>query len=366
MGWQLVLAIPISLLIQNRILSIVMPILWRKNNIAFQFHSCTLLFSKLIEPNQKNKYFRKNIMLFNVGKSIIFLSIVLVFSLSSNNSFEELNSKGFIEIANTIFLKEDYRRVYDSFSKFIDAMTLDTEFSQKIRASEKEFLQLTEQKIRYCSAPPSYRNPKQDPTKRHNKIYFQYINEYWQLIKEKYQFEIESKPEVLKFFDGMQQIDTMSKKMYSIILDEFEKNSPGIKKLFYGNHGELTVITKIVRYEKAEPDRWGTTAHYDKSGFTLIWDSNDDNDDSLLICDDLINPSLDKLIKPVRTFSGKEEVSSTILIVGSALSKLGINIKPTLHGVAPIKKHHRFAIISFLLIPDIDMSDIKTDFEPKL
>ncbi len=38
-------------------------------------------------------------------------------------------------------------------------------------------------------------------------------------------------------------------------------------------------------------------------------------------------------------------------------------MKPTLHGVAPIKNPHRFAVISFLLIPDIDMSDIKTDFQ---
>lgn len=61
-------------------------------------------------------------------------------------------------------------------------------------------------------------------------------------------------------------------------------------------------------------------------------------------------------------FSQKDDATSTILIPGAACSKVGIELNPTIHGVAPIEKEYRHAVISFLLIPDIDMSDITSDF----
>lgn len=221
-------------------------------------------------------------------------------------------------------------------------------------------MNLLDFKNRFCSAPPSYRNPKEDLTKRHNKIYFQFIHEYYQFLREQNIQEISN---VYPFLDKMDEIDCMAKRIFGETLEVLDNDYPNIKKLFYGNHQELTVITKIVRYDQAEPDRWATTAHFDKSGLSLIWGSSDDNNESLLICEDTQNPSLEKLKIPSRNFARQNDASSAILIAGAALQKVGIDMKPTLHGVAPIKNPHRFAVISFLLIPDIDMSDIKTDFQ---
>lgn len=203
--------------------------------------------------------------------------------------------------------------------KFMDAVDL----------AEKEFASMTPLANRYCSAPPSYRDPKMHKQKKHNKIYYQFIKENYDLLKLKYNDALANNQSAIAFLDTMVAIDQMAKKMFTDILDQMDKDYPGIKAIFYGNHDELTVITKIVRYEKT--DNWGTTAHFDKSGLSFIWNSDDDNDDSLMTCKDVLTPSLDLLQKPVRLYGNRPDVSSTILIAGSAFSKVGINIRPTLH-----------------------------------
>lgn len=256
-------------------------------------------------------------------------------------------------------MKNDFNKVYKNYDEFIEAMN-DPVLLENMAHLEQDFLGIEKESKRYCSAPPSYRDPKVHKQKKHNKVYYQFIKENYDLLQSKYTHLLEKYPVINQFLQGMLQVDQMAKQMFTVVLDQMSLKCPGIKEVFYGNHNELTVLTKIVRYEKTE--KWGTTAHFDKSGLTFIWDSNDEDDDSLLTCADVLMPSLDSLIKPNRFYAHKMDFSSTILIAGSAFSKVGINIKPTLHGVAPIKKDYRHAIISFLLIPDIDMSDLKTDF----
>jgi hypothetical protein len=256
-------------------------------------------------------------------------------------------------------LKNDYERLYQNFDRFIDLMSNDKDFAVQIYELEKEFLSFDTCKKRYCSAPPSYRDPRVHASKRFNKIYFQFIKEHYDLLKQNHS-DILRNQIANDFFQDMARLDAMAKELLVEIIELLEKSRPGIRDILYGKHKELTVISKIVRYEKIEG--WGTTPHCDKSGISLIWGSDDDNDDSLLVCEDMENPSIEKLQKPLRLFSNKDNVTSTILIPGSACAKVGIDLKPTVHGVAPIHKEYRHAVISFLLIPDIDMSDIMSDF----
>ena len=102
--------------------------------------------------------------------------------------------------------------------------------------------------------------------------------------------------------------------------------------------------------------------HFDKSVLTLIWDSDDDNNDCLLICENTKNPNLKALKKPERRYAQSVDQTSAILIGGLALPIMRIDVEPTLHGVALPKKEYRHAIISFMLLPGIDMSDWQTDF----
>jgi hypothetical protein len=300
---------------------------------------------------------------------ITFFALVILTSLtpeiSSAPNFpdtlsEIIRSEGFFEVANQQFLKTDYNDLYKKFDTFIDLMSQNPDFAGMMYFSEKSFLSSPKQKSRYCSAPPSFRNPREHPTKRFNKIYFQFILEHYALIKQEHAEYLTTNPDAQKFLGAMLSVDQIAKDIFSAAIEAIDKKCPGFKQTMYGKHGELTVITKVVRYEKI--DGWGTTPHFDKSALSLVWDSNDDNDDSLLICENRLHPSLEALVKPIRGYSHKKDTTSAILIAGSAFSKVGIDIKPTLHAVAPIQKQYRHAIISFLLIPDIDMSDLKTDF----
>ena len=291
-------------------------------------------------------------------KKLILISLFAFYLCKAQSGvsiYEALNLNGFFEIKNCHFLKRDYNRLYEKFDSFIDLMDHnEAEFSQ-IQKFEKDFLSIQAYKKRYCSAPPSYRNPRTHTQKRFNKIYFQFINEHYELSK-----EVITHPSISNFFSEMLNIDAMAKVVFAEILDLMEKDHPGITDLAYGQYKDLTVISKIVRYDKS--NGWGTTPHCDKSALTLIWDSDDDNDESLVICQDMSNPKIKNLTLPHRDFSHQLDATSTLLISGSIWEKIGVTLKPTVHAVAPIKKQRRHAVISFLLIPDIDMSTIPTDF----
>lgn len=276
-----------------------------------------------------------------------------------NGMVEQFQKDGFCELPNTQYTKEDFSELYKSFDAFVDQLSDNEELSVLLKKSEQTFIENNALKKRYCGAPPSYRNPLRDTQKRHNKVYFQYINEYHDLVKQHY-------PELLKsvsiaaFFKKFDEVDALAKEQFKPIIAEFEKKHPGITKALYGAHKDLTIVNKIVRYVKT--DNWGTTPHFDKSSLTFVWDSNDPDNDSLLISDNYENPTMDSLKKPVRLYAKQDGVSSTLLIAGSCFNKIGIPIKPTLHGVAPIKNDVRHAVISFALIPDINTSDLQTDF----
>ncbi len=292
----------------------------------------------------------------------LLVAAVAVFQLSAvpTNIYQSIRSQAFCELNNDLYLKKDYEDLYKNFGLFIESMDADSDFSEQISKTEHEFLENIEVKNRYCAAPPSYRDPRRHATKRHDKVYFQFISEYYDFVKEKHADLLIKHPEFKCFLDGMKRLDTVSKLLFEQSLDQLEHDIPNIKQKMYEGHDQLTVISKIVRYEKSE--KWGTTPHFDKSTLTLIWDSNDEDHDCLLVCKDSNNYSMQSLVKPERLYAHQEDATSVLLITGLALPTIGIDIKPTLHGVAPIKSDYRYAVISFLLAPNLDMSQMKTDY----
>lgn len=286
--------------------------------------------------------------------SLTLLPTINFFAMNNN-----LLKKGYIEIENKSILKENYKTLYKKFDVFIEKMSNDKDFANKVYSSEKMYAANEALKKRYCNAPPSYRDPVTHPTKRFNKIYCQYIVEHHELLKQD-----ETLPkEALEFYSLMNQVDSASKAIFHEQLQKLEKEKPGIQKLLYGSHTDLTVISKIVRYKKDLEHKWGTTPHFDKSALSLILDSDDKDNDSLLICEDVESPSIESLHKPHRMYAHKEDATSALLIPGLAFKQEKWDIKPTLHGVAAFDNEYRHAIISFLLIPDIDMANLQTDYE---
>lgn len=277
--------------------------------------------------------------------------------------YTSIITKAFAEIDNGYLLKNHYEEIYKNFGMFIETINDNEDLAKLIRETENKFLADAELKDRYCQAPPSYRDPRKNPSKRHDKVYFQFVKEHYQLIQEEYPELLIKYPIIKMFLDSMLKLDEISKTLFLQALDKLEKDLPGIKEKIFGDYEELTVISKIVRYEKSE--KWGTTPHFDKSALTLIWDSSDPDNDCLLVCEDSNNPTMAAFKKPTRLFTNQDGKTSTLLITGLALPEIDINVSPTAHGVAPIKTEIRYAVISFLLVPHLDMTKLQTDFIEK-
>lgn len=275
---------------------------------------------------------------------------------SSSEIHDSLQKNGFLEIENCELLRSNYKTLYQQYDQFIDLMDTDKNFFEAVSHSEKEFVVDSGNRVRYCAAPPSYRNPSVHAKKINNRIYFQYIKEHFDFIKEKCPTIVQKSGD---FLNQMALVDRTSKKYFAKIITSLEAQCPGISKVFYGDNEELRVVTKIVRYKKTQD--WHEKPHFDKSGLTIIWD-NDDNHQSLMLCKDTKNPTKAGLELPVRSFAGSVYATSALLIGGLCLKTLNYDIRPTLHYVGPIKNEYRHSIISFLLVPGIDTSALQTEF----
>jgi len=272
--------------------------------------------------------------------------------------YHELQSRGYVEIGNYHFLKPDYMRLYNAFDNFLKALG-DDDFYSKIVHFDDKFLLNEKNKKRYFNAPVNTPNASVYFADESKKT-FQFIKEYYELMFARDELFLKQQAAAAEFFACMNSIDLMARDLFARLLDLLEKNRPGIKKIFYGNYGELTIVSRIVRYDKTE--NWGVVPHRDMCALSLIWDSDDTNDESLLLCEDTKKPSLKKLFQPLRVFSQKDFITSTILFPGLGCKKANIDLDSTLHAVAPISKDHRHAVMSFLIVPDMYIPEEETLF----
>lgn len=271
--------------------------------------------------------------------------------------YEELQSRGHVEIGNYQFLKPNYMRIYDAFDGFIKALEKDDFCSEIVRFDEK-FLSDKKNKKRYFNAPANTPNASVYFADESKKT-FQFIKEYYGLMCAHGEAFLKQQA-AAEFFAGMNSIDLMARDLFARVLDLLEKNRPGIKKIFYGNYNELTIVSRIVRYDQTE--NWGVIPHRDMCALSLLWDSDDKNDESLLLCEDTKKPCLKKLQKPLRIFSQKDSITSTILFPGLGCKKANIALDATLHAVAPIDRNYRHAVMSFLIVPDMYIPEEETIF----
>lgn len=134
------------------------------------------------------------------------------FNIPREHTYDVLKEKGVVELSNIFSTKENYNRLYESFDRFIELMKNNKTVSEKITDLEKAFQSIENLKDRYCSTPPSYRDHSEHTQKRHDKIYFQFIKEHYELFKTVYPELLESNPEIQEFLEQMVKIDEMAKK----------------------------------------------------------------------------------------------------------------------------------------------------------
>ncbi len=269
--------------------------------------------------------------------------------------YDDLVARGYVEIGNYRFLKPDYLNLYSAFDSFIDVMEDETSQVQIDRLDEA-FLSNLKHKKRYFDVPVGHQTQGVYFTRPSYKM-FQFIKDYYELMS------ADGGPlpqKAQEFFGGMSKIDAMARDLFERIINLFEKKHPGLKKLFYGDQKELTIVSRIARYDKTED--WSMIPHRDMCSLSLIWDSDEMDEGSLLVCGDSKNPCLKDLQRPLRMFSQKDSVTSTILFAGLGCRKANIPLDATLHAVAPLNKERRHAVMSFLLVPGMYISEDETYF----
>ncbi len=297
----------------------------------------------------------------------IFLTFLLYcrFSASAVTPIhQQLRKHGYVEIENRDFVREDYAKLYKKFDAFIGIITNDCKLQTLMPNAEKKFKSIGYYNSKYCGTPPSFRDPS-TRKKKTNRIYLQFILENYRLMNEFYRETIQIYPELIMLHEDLEKVDAMAKKVFTKVLDDMEEKLPGIKKTMYGKHQELTVVTKIMRYKR--DDNWHTTPHFDKCGLTLIWDS-DDGYQSFKVCEDTIHPRIANLVLPTRQYAHLSNATSALLIIGTCMKPQGIDLYPTLHYVdntTKIRNEYRHSIVSFVLVPDIDTSDMEATFQER-
>ena len=271
------------------------------------------------------------------------------------NFYDDVVARGYVEIGNYRFLKPDYMNLYTAFDDFINVME-DGASQEQIDRLGEAFLSNLKNKKRYFDAPMGHQNQSVYLARKSYKM-FQFIKDHYKLMS------VDDGPlpqKAAAFFVGMSKIDAMARDLFEKIINLFEKKHPGIKDIFYGDHKELTIVSRISRYDKTAD--WGIIPHRDMCALSLIWDSDEMNDESLLLCEDTKNPCLKNLQKPLRMFSQKDSITSTILFAGLGCKKANIDLDATLHAVAPINNERRHAVMSFLLVPGMYISEDETYF----
>lgn len=277
------------------------------------------------------------------------------------NYLEQLKEEGFVEVKNPHVIKKEYNAIYETFELVIAEAHKNSKFAETLKRLEKEF-QNTDYKEVFCGAPAGcYRDCTPQERKFDNKKYFQFSSEFHTFVRHHHGEILEEYPLFRTLLTQLENVDSGSKKIFGRLLTSFENTHPTVLHAMYGNRGkDLTVITKVLSYDPSAKEL-GTAPHYDKSGLTLILDNDDAVNDRLVLSAYQQEFDFSKLKAPTRQFENSAAYSSALFIVGSLLQHQSISIQPTPHAVLPFQsQHNRHSLISFALLPHIDMTGAPT------
>lgn len=122
------------------------------------------------------------------------------------------------------------------------------------------------------------------------------------------------------------------------------------------------IIVRLIRYEPGPNS--GTKAHHDKSGLSVILDS-DDPDEDYFVLGRYGSSSMAELHRPYRHQASRGAWTSAIVFPGLCFQEAGFSwIKPTVHAVRPFsEERQRHAVVGFLLVPYLDMKHLQTTLD---
>lgn len=288
--------------------------------------------------------------------SIFLLSIACCETAPSfMDGFKE---NGYVELRNDDVLRDDYDSLYEAYDVFYSDFKKDELLRQFLIEADKDFKSQDVAKP-FANAPVGYRYSENHG--KNNKSFYHFTKEYYEFLLKKENPSVESFLSLKRLLEKLSIVDSYSRHNFSNLINKINGEVNGLKDIMYGGTENLTIITKVVRYEKSSGSL-SSHPHYDFSGLTLMLDNSDINDENLLLSPYRSEITLDSFKKVSRIYGNSKDYSSCLFIPGLALKLKNLSVPPTPHMVLAIEKP-RFALISFAMVPhkhvDYDQIRIK-------
>lgn len=273
------------------------------------------------------------------------------------NYLTQMERNGYVVLENILPNKLWFKEVFDLFDIFIDASN--KEDFQELRKTAFDFLADNDNESYYCGVPSSFRNREIRDDKRY-KVYLQWCLEFAEseLMRKT---QIGQKPDTVFLFDKLKTLETICSKIFWKSIDDIGEKYPEYKAK-YSKERALPIIFKLVRYNKRK-NKFATDPHYDKSGLSIIVDSDDEKvqwkvgkgKDCLL----------SDMIAPFEYPNNETDLNHCILFPGLCLEEVDVNLEPTPHYVMPVTdRMYRHSLIAFLLVPGLKGTE-KLDTQAK-
>jgi hypothetical protein len=242
-----------------------------------------------------------------------------------------------------------FSRLYATFDNLLDAVHDDVELRLSLeRASQ----QLALSDGDYWNQIPFGINDRTVRDDKSEKIYFQWSQDYSRLIMD----QGISNPNIEIIQSMFGELDSLLQGFAGDIVNMYIPNSE-----IFVERAAYPIVFKVVKYLYSR-GRWATKPHCDKSIWTWILDSSDEE------CSIRIGPhtkilklsSLDvpKSWLPMHRWKSKLSVE----FPGLMATFSGISMQASPHGVKPVSEGEvRYSCIAFLIHPNIGLFEAQTD-----
>lgn len=266
------------------------------------------------------------------------------------NNWERLKEKGFLILEDAM----PNQCWFDEFYKVADELidTMDEELTLEWRSAAQDWLKKNDNHDYFCGVPACYRDRTKQSGKR-DKVYIQWIYELF--LSEQFQATKVAKLPASKILGQyLLELQKRCSEHLQPLMEQLFQTYPDFKKRFHHDR-PLPIVMKLVRYNYNE-NRFATNPHFDKSGISMLLNSNDEKVRWRI---GEGNPCpLSSLHAPMEYPQDRETNHPILLIPGLFLQSAGIDVEPTPHCVLPVKnRRHRHSIIAFLMIPHTKNAD---------
>lgn len=273
----------------------------------------------------------------------------------------EFAETGFVSAHDALIPAAEYMEVYQIYDAIFFAEANRPARSLIHRASIA-WLSDQSNTISYSHAPVGFEDRKGRPEKD-NKTYFQYNSSFGSLLADANC--LLKSGDLSELLSRLATIDELSRRIFFTHLKEIDCELNHKLSTTFGSLSkeDFPIVTKIIRYESNQ--RCATGVHFDKSVLTLLHHGSDMENDPFRICAPNKHASYDfnNMSAPRRLANSPESSVIGIVFPGMLFSLAGIQeIQASPHGVnrSLNTKETRHSIISFLLMPGMDLSGLET------